>query len=73
MKNEKNYEGFTYLLAVGHEMKKNYVGFVFQKHGKGEQNFCFWGLFAKSKFYISRDMFKSLKYDVFTIIISNFD
>ena len=28
--------------------------------------------FAKCNFYIIRDMVKSLKYDVFTIILSNF-
>ena len=30
-------------------------------------------IFAKINFFIFRDMFKSLEYDVFTIIISNFD
>ena len=30
-------------------------------------------IFAKINFFIFRDMVKSLEYDVFTIIISNFD
>ena len=30
-------------------------------------------IFAKINFFIIRDMVKSLEYDVFTIIISNFD
>ena len=30
-------------------------------------------IFAKINFFIFRDMVKTLEYDVFTIIISNFD
>ena len=42
------------------------------KNFEGRTELLLWGLIAKSNFYIIRDTSKSLKYDVFTIILSNF-
>jgi len=74
-----NYCFFEYLLHIQRSPKYCWVSFdVFS----ARINFILFKrgtellpglIFAKINFFIFRDMVKSLEYDVFTIIISNFD
>ena len=53
--------------------EKNYMGLLIHKILQRGTELLPGLIFAKINFFIFRDMVKSLEYDVFTIIISNFD